>query len=75
MNFLYFLLPSCWTCKYHLPHPHFSDRDKCALNRCWDTTNTTGSAPGFTTGLAKEARQDENKCGLRGSWHAKTPYL
>lgn len=65
MNFLYFLLPSCWTCKYHLRHPHFSDLDKCARNLRCDTNNTTG--------FAEEARQNEKKCGLRGVWYEAAP--
>ena len=62
MKFLYFLLPSCWTCKYNLRHPHFSDLDRCARN-LYTTSNATG--------LTKEARQTESKCGLMGKWYEK----
>ena len=65
MNFLYLLLPSCWTCKHHLKHSRFGDLNKCALNLRGDANNTTG--------FAEEARQDEKKCGLRGVWYEVAP--
>ena len=65
MNLLYFLLPSCWTCHHHLKHSRYSDLNKCALNLRTDNT----------TGFAEEARQNEKKCGLRGSWFEEADYL
>ena len=59
MNLLYFLLPSCLMCKHYLKQSRFSDLNKCARNiRCDNTT-----------GYAEDARENERKCGLRGSWY------
>lgn len=59
VNFLYFLFPSCWTCRHHLRHKEFPDLNKCSLNKRRDNT----------TGFTEEARLDKRKCGPNASWY------